>query len=244
MSKSTEALADLLEERQQPGANVVDVDRRILSLFGETWCVVFTGLASSERRSADTDIITFLAHVHELDKITEPIVQKNCGFTLKKTAGSCMMIFRDPKAALRTCVEIQQSLAQHNRHAPAADHLLLGCGIGFGPCIKLGDDDIFGVEVNLAAWLGEATAGPYEVLLTPSALKAVGPTDGVRFEELNDVDKKLSWLRAAFMAVPAGAAAIPGVAGAHVVTRSKNGASKNGAARPRRGKKNASARSR
>ena len=244
MSKSTEALAELLEERKQPGADVEDVDRRILSLFGETWCVVFTGLASSERRSADTEIVTFLAHVHELDKITGPIVQKNCGFTLKKTAGSSMMIFRDPKAALRTCVEIQQSLALHNRHADAADHLLLGCGIGFGPCIKLGDDDIFGVEVNLAAWLGEATAGPYEVLLTPSALKAVGPLHGVRFEELSDVEKKLSWLRAAFMAVPAGAAALPGVAG-ETHARSKNGATKNGAARPRsRGKKNAGARSR
>jgi len=209
MSRSTEALAELLEERKRPGADVNDVDRRILSLFGETWCVVFTGVASGERRSADTAIITFLAHVHELDKISGPIVQKNCGFTLKKTAGSSMILFRDPKAALRTCVEVQHALAQANRHAPPEHHLLLGCGIGYGPCIKLGDDDIFGVEVNLAAWLGEAIAGPYEVLLTPAAVKAVGHTDGVRFEEQSDSDKNLVWQRAAFTGVPAGAAAMP-----------------------------------
>jgi class 3 adenylate cyclase len=209
MSRSTEALAELLEERKRPGADVNDVDRRILSLFGETWCVVFTGVASAERRSADTAIITFLAHVHELDKICGPIVQKNCGFTLKKTAGSSMILFRDPKAALRTCVEVQHALAQANRHAPPEHQLLLGCGIGYGPCIKLGDDDIFGVEVNLAAWLGEALAGPYEVLLTPAAVKAVGPMNGVRFEEHSDADKNLAWQRAAFTGVPAGAAALP-----------------------------------
>ena len=209
MSKSTEALADLLEERKRTGVDTDDVDRRILSLFGETWCVVFTGVASSERRSADTAIITFLAHVHELDKIVSPIVQKNCGFSLKKAAGSSMIIFRDPRAALRTCIEVQQALAVHNRHADATDHLLLGCGIGFGPCIKLGDDDIFGVEVNLAAWLGEAVAGPYEVLLTPAALRAIGPTEGVRFEELEDADRRLEWRRAAFANVPAGVAALP-----------------------------------
>ena len=214
MSRSTEALAELLEERKRLGTDTKDVDRRILSLFGETWCVVFTGVASSERRSASTAIITFLAHVHELDKICSPIVQKNCGFTLKKTAGSSMIIFRDPKAALRTCIEMQQALAVHNRHAPAEDHLLLGCGLGYGPCIKLGDDDIFGVEVNLAAWLGEAVAGPYEVLLTPNAVQAVGRTDGVRFEEQSDVEKQLVWERAAFTHVPAGVAALPRAAAA------------------------------
>jgi class 3 adenylate cyclase len=199
MSLSSEALAELLEERKRPGVDTKDVDRRILSLFGETWCVVFTGVASSERRSAGTAIITFLAHVHELDKMVSPIVQKNCGFTLKKTAGSSMIIFRDPRAALRTCIEMQQALAQHNRHAKPEDHLLLGCGLGFGPCIKLGDDDIFGVEVNLAAWLGEAVAGPYEVLLTRAALAAVGNFEGIRFEELEDPDKGLVWERAGLL---------------------------------------------
>lgn len=234
MSRSTEALAELLEERKTPGADTKDIDRRILSLFGETWCVVFTGVASSERRSASTAIITFLAHVHELDKICSPIVQKNCGFTLKKTAGSSMIIFRDPRAALRTCIEMQQALAVHNRHALPADHLLLGCGMGYGPCIKLGDDDIFGVEVNLGAWLGEAVAGPYEVLLTQAAVAAVGRTEGVRFEEQSDADKDLAWHRAAFTHVPAGVAALkpPARAAARASGGSKSRARRGRAERP------------
>ena len=208
MSRSSEALAELLEERRRPGANVPDVDRRIVSLFGETWCVVFTGLAGRETKAAESGIIDFLSRTHELDKIVAPIVQKNCGFTLKKTAGSSMIIFRDPRAALRTCVEIQQQLSRNNRRSGQPE-LLLGCGIGHGPCIKLGDDDVFGVEVNLAAWLGEAIAGPYEVLLTPAALEAIGqgPFEGVRFEEIEGATVR--WLRAAFTGVPAGAAAQP-----------------------------------
>ncbi len=57
MSKSMEALAELLEERIRPGADVNDVDRRIRSLFGETWCVVFTDMVGFSRRAREDGII-------------------------------------------------------------------------------------------------------------------------------------------------------------------------------------------
>jgi class 3 adenylate cyclase len=200
MSKSAEALAQLLEERLRPGADVKDVDRRIVSLFGETWCVVFVDMVGFVRRSAEQGIIPFLALLHELDTIGSSILQRNAGFVLKKIADSSMVIFRDPRAALRACVELQRTLAQRNEGRPDAEKLLVGCGIGFGSCLKLGDDEIFGVEVNHADKLAEDIAGPYEVCLTPEARKALGEFAGVRFCEVpgQTIDGKLAYHAAVF----------------------------------------------
>ena len=46
-------------------------------------------------------------------------------------------------------------------------------GVGFGRLLVVGDEDVFGEEVNLASKLGEDVAGPGEVLLTESAWRAV-----------------------------------------------------------------------
>ena len=180
--KSSQTLAALLEERLRPGADVADVDRRIQSLFGETWCVVFTDMVGFSKRSAAEGIIPFLVLIHELDRICVPIVQKNAGFVLKRIADSYMLIFREPASGLRACLEIHQALARENAHRTPDRQLLLGCGIGYGPCLKLGDDDIFGVEVNRSAKLGEDRARAFEILVTESAAEAVGDVPGVRFE--------------------------------------------------------------
>ncbi len=129
--------------------------------------------------------------IHQLDKIALPIVQKNAGFVLKRIADSYMIIFRDPPAALRTCVELQRALERHNVTVAEDQRLLVGCGIGYGPCLKLGDDDIYGVEVNHAAKLGEDTARGNEILLTPAAMEAAGAAvEGVTFEEVEGKHRK------------------------------------------------------
>ena len=47
-------------------------------------------------------------------------------------------------------------------------------GIGYGDMLDL-DDDMFGLEVNLASKIGEDLARPGEALLTPSAAAALDP---------------------------------------------------------------------
>lgn len=184
MSKSTEALARLLEERLRPGADVAEIDRRIQALFGETWCILFTDMAGFSRRAARDGIISFLALIHQMERICVPIVHKNAGLIVKKIADSLMVLFRDPRAGLRAAVEIQQALRRRNDQFAESDHIYVGCGIGHGSCIKLGDEDVYGIEVNFAAKLGEDLAGPYEIFITPAAMKAIGTRAGAKFRKV------------------------------------------------------------
>lgn len=180
MGKSSDELSRLIEERLKPGADVEGIDHRIETLFGERWCVVFTDMAGFSRRSARDGIVSFLVLIHQMDKICLPIVSQHAGLVLKKIADSHMLLFREPRAALRACVAMQRALHRHNDQASEQDQLFMGCGIGWGEVLKLGDDEVYGIEVNFAAKLGEDLSEPYQILLTPAAAGAVrGRVSGV-----------------------------------------------------------------
>lgn len=181
---SAATLAQLIEERLRPGADAAAIDRRIWSMFGETWCVVFTDMSGFSRRAAREGIVPFLALIHQLGKICHPVIAKHGGLLLKTIADSYMILFRNPKDAMAACIEMQQAIQRYNSLALAPDHIYLCCGLGHGEILKLGDQDAFGVEVNFAAKLGEDLADPYEILLTPAAVKAVGRMKGVSFRKV------------------------------------------------------------
>jgi adenylate cyclase len=183
-SKSSATLASLIDERLLPGANRDEIDARIQAIFGERWCVVFTDMAGFSRSTARDGIIPFLALMHQLEKLMLPIVRKHAGVDLKKIADSRVLLFREPRAALAALVEIQRAIHRHNEIALESDHIYMGAGLGFGEILKLGDEDVFGVEVNFAAKLGEDLAGPYQIFATPDAVKAIGKIAGVAFKKV------------------------------------------------------------
>ena len=61
--------------------------------------------------------------------------------------------------------------------------IVLCVGVGFGKLIKLGDEDVFGHEVNLASKLGEDTAEGNEILVTRAAHAAIGELPNAHWEE-------------------------------------------------------------
>lgn len=184
MGKSSESLESLIHARTLDGADVAQIDERIWDLFGESWCVVFTDMCGFSRRSAQAGIIPFLVLIQQMRDLCEPIWEKHSGFVLKTIADSQVVIFRDPKKALLACVEVERSLHARNHSVEEAERIYLGCGLGYGDVLKLGDDDVFGVEVNFAAKLGEDIAGPYDVFVTSSFVKKVGRVRGVTFKEV------------------------------------------------------------
>lgn len=184
MGRSSETLSSLIEQRLADGADHEALDARIWQMFGERWCIVFTDMAGFSRRAARTGIVPFLVLIHQLHKLTTPVFEQHAGFILKNIADSQLVLFRDPRAALAACVEAQRVLHAHNAEVPEPDRLYLGCGLGYGDILKLGDEDVFGVEVNFAAKLGEDLAGPYEIFVTPDAVKALRPTAGVTFKKV------------------------------------------------------------
>jgi len=186
MSRSTDALEQLLEERMREGADHAAVDQRIWQMFGERWCVLFTDMAGFSRRAARAGIVPFLVLIHQMRSIVEPVWAEHAGLVLKNIADSQLILFRDPEKALRAC---------------EADRLYLGCGLGYGELLKLGDDDVFGIEVNFAAKLGEDLAGPFDVFLTPDCVQAIGTTKHAKFSRVKGGrlgGTKLGYYRAAY----------------------------------------------
>jgi adenylate cyclase len=178
-------LWQLIEERTQPGADKEGIDRRIWDLFGEEWAVMFTDLSGFSRQVAAFGIIHFLQIIHEQNRLLLPVVAEHDGILIKSEADSLLIIFRRTDSALRAAIAMQARCTEYNQDRKPEDKMLLCLGIGHGRVLRIGDDEIFGREVNAASKLGEDTAKSEEILLTDAAREQLANFPGVTFEDLS-----------------------------------------------------------
>jgi len=178
-------LQKLMTERLQPGADREAVDQRIWDEFGEEWCVMATDLSGFSRGVAEFGIIHFLQTIYEAERILVPVVESHGGILLKVEGDSFMVIFRNVHEALHASIEMQRTVRRYNADRPAVEQVLLGVGLGFGRMLRIGDADVFGVEVNSACILGETHAKGYDILVTQAVRDEAGGE--VVFEEFAHV---------------------------------------------------------
>ena len=177
-------LWSLIEERCQPGANVAELDKRIWDLFGEDWAIMFTDLSGFSRRTSEFGIIHFLQTIHEQRKLLLPIVQKHDGLLLKQEGDSFLITYRRPERAVDCAIAMQHACRNVNERRKPEEEILLCIGIGYGRVLRIGDEDIWGREVNSASKLGEDTAKPYEILVTTATKDALGAKAGLQYEDI------------------------------------------------------------
>jgi adenylate cyclase len=182
---SEDRLQKLMTERLRAGSDREAIDRRIWDLFGEEWCVMATDLSGFSRGVAEFGIIHFLQTIYEAERILVPVVESHDGILLKVEGDSFMVIFRNVHKALHASIEMQRTVRRYNADRPAVEHVLLGVGLGFGRMLRIGDADVFGVEVNSACILGETYAKGYDILVTQAVRDGAG--DDVAFETFEPV---------------------------------------------------------
>jgi class 3 adenylate cyclase len=182
-SASQHRLQSLIEQRTRPGADHAAIDARIWDLLGEEWSVMFTDLSGFSRKVADFGIIHFLQVIYESVRLLTPAIERHDGILLKIEADSMLVIFRRPERALDCALDMQRACAGYNRDRAPAEQILLGVGLGHGRVLRVGEEDVFGSEVNAASKLGEDTARAGEVLVTGS-VKAANERPGLRYERL------------------------------------------------------------
>jgi len=178
---SADRLEKLMELRLRRGADKAAIDRRIWDLFGEEWAVMFTDLSGFSRRVAEFGIIHFLQVIYESHRVLIPVIADHDGIVLKTEGDSLLVIFRRPERALRCAIAMQRALKRYNRAKAPEEKILLCVGLGYGPVLRIGDDDVFGAEVNAASKLGEDLARAFEILVTDSVRRAVGDMRGISF---------------------------------------------------------------
>ncbi len=185
-SSSWQRLEKLIESRTHKDSDKACIDERIWELFGESWAVMFTDLSGFSRQVKDYGIVHFLQTIYESHRLLVPCIDNHNGILLKLEGDSMMVIFKRPERALQCALSMQQTLAAYNTDRDPVEQVLLSLGIGYGDVLKIGDDDVFGAQVNAASKLGEDTAGPREIMVT-AELKAALPEldDAVKFEPLD-----------------------------------------------------------
>lgn len=180
-SASWQRLEKLIEARTQPEADKDLLDARIWELFGEKWAVMFTDLSGFSRRVNDYGIIHFLQTIYESHRLLVPCIDQHNGILLKIEGDSMLVIFKRPERAMECALAMQSTLRSYNIRKAANEQVLLCIGMGYGHMLKIGDEDVFGAEVNAASKLGEDTADAGEILIT-AALRA-GLSEGLIAEQ-------------------------------------------------------------
>lgn len=177
-------LEDLISERSRPGADRGAIDARIWDLFGERWAVMFTDLSGFSRHVAEFGITHFLQVIHESHRLLVPVIETHDGILVKLEGDSMLVMFRSPTKALECALAMQHALVSYNEEREASEKVLLCVGIGYGDVLRIGDEDVYGCEVNAASKLGEDTAGAGETLVTTGLRDAVESLPNVAFEPL------------------------------------------------------------
>ena len=148
------------------------LDARVLSDMTRRLAVVFTDTDDFTRKVARDGILHFLMAFDRGIRGLEPELRRLGGRLVKVEADSLLLVFRDVAAACRGVALVEARIARANRGRPEDERLAFSYGIGFGPVLEL-EEDVFGLEVNLASKLGEDRAKPGDVLLTPSAFASL-----------------------------------------------------------------------
>jgi class 3 adenylate cyclase len=185
LKSSSARLWKLIEERTRATADTAAIDRRIWDLFGEEWAIMFTDLVGFSRQVARFGILHFLQIIFEQRRIMLPIVERFDGILVKSEGDSFLILFKNPATAIACAVAMQQTCVGLNARRTPEEQVILCVGIGHGRVLKIGDDDVFGHEVNLASKLGEDTAEGNEILVTTAAHAAAGDVPGVTWEEVD-----------------------------------------------------------
>ncbi len=184
-SASEDRLEKLIKERLALGADKELVDKRIWDLFGEEWCVMATDLSGFSRNVAKFGIIHFLQTIYESERLLIPVIDKHDGILLKIEGDSFLVIFRNIEKAVEASIEMKKVLAKYNETKEDEEKVLLCVGLGYGKMLRIGDEDVFGQEVNAASKLGEDAAKAYEILATEEVVKKCGKQ--YKFEEIQEI---------------------------------------------------------
>ena len=192
---SAERLDNLIQERIRKGVNKKEIDQHIWDLFGEQWCVMATDLSGFSRHVAKFGIIHFLQTIYESERLLIPVIEDHDGILLKVEGDSFLVIFRNVEKAIKASIVMQKVLKKYNKNRLDEEKVLLCIGLGFGQVLRIGDEDVFGAEVNAASKLGEDTAKAYEILVTRSVKENAGHIKEVKkfCKEVITVDRNKQW---------------------------------------------------
>jgi len=173
--RRTRRLTDFLRRRTKtPAAKRPELDCKTFPELFRKRAVVFTDTADFTLRTARDGILHFLMVFDTVASLAEKVVKKTGGEMVKVEGDSLLLRYEDANAAVRSVLALDDAIQVYNRGQAENEQVHFSYGVGYGDILDT-DDDMFGLEVNLASKIGEDLAEPGEALLTASAAAALEP---------------------------------------------------------------------
>ncbi len=159
-------LAELLAQRRRPGADRAATDAAIFTRFGRTQAVMFTDLVGFSRLVEAFGILHFLQLIQESEALFLPLIAAHHGLCLKREGDSLLAVFDQPRDALACAAAMVRATDAANPGRAPEECIGVCIGLGYGTVLRLGDNEVWGAEVNAASKLGEEMAKGSEILVT------------------------------------------------------------------------------
>jgi class 3 adenylate cyclase len=173
--RRTRRLTAFLGRRlEAPAASRPEMDCKNFPKLFRKRAVVFTDTADFTLRTARDGILHFLMVFDRVTAIARAVVEETGGELVKVEGDSLLIRYDDANGACRSVLQMDEALVAYNRERPENEQVHFSYGIGYGDVLDT-DEDMFGLEVNLASKIGEDLAEPGEALLTPAAAAELAP---------------------------------------------------------------------
>ncbi|TAJ68549.1 MAG: adenylate/guanylate cyclase domain-containing protein [Phenylobacterium sp.] len=147
----------------------VQISDEIEQTFTQRRAVLVLDMSGFSRTTQVHGVVSFLMMIHQMRLLAVPTIEARGGVLVKAEADNLYCLFDTVDEAVGAAREIIRQLSTVNPLLPAGRKLYASIGIGFGDILVLGEEDLFGDEVNLASKLGEDVAQGGMILLTESA---------------------------------------------------------------------------
>jgi len=168
-------LAELLDEIIEHPERRAEITERIEREFTERRAVLVLDMSGFSRTTQVHGVVSFLLMIHQMRLLAVPTIEASNGRVVKAEADNLYCLFPAVGDAVRAARAIIERLGTVNVLLPSGRRLYASIGIGYGDILVLGEEDLFGDEVNIASKLGEDVAEGGSVLLTQAARAELDP---------------------------------------------------------------------
>lgn len=158
-------LTDIIEQPERRA----EITQTIETIFAQDKAVLVLDMSGFSRTTRQHGIVSFLLMIHQMKRISRPVIEAQGGLVIKAEADNLLCLFDTAADAVGAAREIIRGFTTANLLLPEDRRLYASVGIGYGRLLNIADEDLFGDEVNLASKLGEDVAERGAVLLTPNA---------------------------------------------------------------------------
>lgn len=149
--------------------------------------VLITDLAASVSIMRENPQDTVLRWHRLLEHIRDTVLSSCCGRLVESRGDSVILIFIKPNDALRAAFAIKRFCEVLNEGLPSQRHFLLRSAIHVGE-VYVGENEVLGDTVNLAARLQQTIAGPGEIVVSADVHDYLTPVLDADIEDLGIKD--------------------------------------------------------